>query len=234
MEGVASPTQHVPYGVPPLVWSCLAFDEQFGFFKLRDCLHKMHDARPVPSFKTELELIRAFIDRSPTRVNERAITAGVCFAPAFICVNTAQLKRLIGRCKTSINNGFLQLGFLSSKTKVRRLLLSVLPEMAPFPAAARQWTMRYTDTTATIPFPAQPQKALPTPKIHLPSVEDVNGRSDQTVVLDLFDLPGDGRSPFEMFERLADFPEETASDKDDWPSFDVARTPGSVEITWRF
>lgn len=249
MEGVASPTQHVPYGVPALVWGCLALDEQSAFFELRDCLHRMHEARPAPGFKAELELIRAFIDRYHTRVNQRAITAGVYFAPAFICVNTAQLKWLVGRCKTSINNGFLQLGFLSSKTKVRRLLLSVLPEMAPFPAAARQWTMRYTDTAASTPAAIQPRKALPTPKIHLPSVivegpPDLSvgadgpfSRSDERVVLEPFDLALDRRPQFEIPDRWADFPEEKVPERpeeDEWPSFDPTGTQGSVEITWRF
>jgi hypothetical protein len=62
----------------------------------------------------------------------------------FICVNTRQLKDFLGRCKSSINGSFQQLGYVAvpTKSKARTCVLSLLPGLVNEPNILRQWTVR--------------------------------------------------------------------------------------------
>lgn len=96
-------------------------------------------------FKSEIRSILDFIESSDRDREDRSIVSGIAFTGPFICVNTRQLKNLIGKCKSSINGCFQQLGYVAVKTKpkARTVVLSILPSLHGDPGAQRQWTVRY-------------------------------------------------------------------------------------------
>ena len=102
--------------------------------------HDRHQA----TFQQEIKNIIQFVERSKEGREERALAAGLVYTGTYFCVNTQQLKKLIGRCKSSINSGFQQMGFLSMKmkTRARSCLLAALPSLLNDTGSSRQWTVR--------------------------------------------------------------------------------------------
>jgi hypothetical protein len=92
-------------------------------------------ARHTGFFHDELIRILEFIHRRPQQCGQRGIATGLLQAGPYLCVNTQQLRRLTGRCKSSINIGLQQLGFATVKTKAP---LAKLDDQS----AERQWTVR--------------------------------------------------------------------------------------------
>jgi len=136
----------VPIGI---VDSCqLSPDDLSEFNKLKEYFHQQQSTkqsdRHVSSFPQEIQKIIMFIERRVDDRENRAIASGLAYNGSFICVNTRQLKHFIGRCKSSINSGFQQLGYSSLKTKSRAhaCLLSVLPSLSNDVISSRQWTVR--------------------------------------------------------------------------------------------
>jgi hypothetical protein len=64
-------------------------------------------------------VVLKFLEYSESHREERCILAGIAFAGPFICVNTRLLKSFLGRCKSSINGGFQQMGYVAIKTKTK-------------------------------------------------------------------------------------------------------------------
>ncbi|OHT00797.1 hypothetical protein TRFO_07779 [Tritrichomonas foetus] len=130
-------------------WELLPCEDKIEFISLREALHaqhcSIHKDHTNSTFQNDLQMIYAFIERRPDQKEIRSIVSGICFAGNYICVNTRQLKHFIGRCKSSINNGFQQLGYVSAKTKVRNCIISALPSLLHDPALLRQWTMRFSE-----------------------------------------------------------------------------------------
>jgi hypothetical protein len=150
---------HVP-DCDAAVLHSLSASDQSAFCALQSNLHSSHNG----GFRAALDSLQSFVTRDARQVSERAIVAGICFAPGFICVNTARLKRVLGRGKTSINNGFQQLGYLSSKSQVQKLLFTAMPILQRCPDMARQWTIRYADPPhkrACFPVPIFEKKSYP-------------------------------------------------------------------------
>jgi hypothetical protein len=94
----------------------------------------------------------SYIERSSIGIEERSILVGVAFAGPYICVNTRQLKLLIGRCKSSINGNFQQLGYTSLRTKSGELLSTILPSLVNEMTVLRQWTVRCASEDAQFCF----------------------------------------------------------------------------------
>lgn len=100
--------------------------------------------RHTATFQQEISRIVRFVDICPDRREQRALAAGLIYTGTYFCVNTQQLRKLICRCKSSINNGFQQLGFVSlkMKAKAQSCLLSALPCLMHDAFSIRQWTVR--------------------------------------------------------------------------------------------
>ena len=98
--------------------------------------------------------ILQFLEQSESGREWRCILAGVAFAGPFICVNTRQLKNFLGRCKSSINGSFQQLGYVAvrTKSKAKSCVLSVIPSLANDPNLLRQWTVRCASDDAHFCF----------------------------------------------------------------------------------
>jgi hypothetical protein len=144
--------------IPEQLWIHLSVDDQLAFATL---YHEFHHSEKITSkdrktvmFHKDLITILNFLMRSPDNVQIRAIVTGVCFAGPVVIMDTRQLKLLVGRCKSSINGCFQNLGFvaLRSKVKARLCVTTVLPCLQQSPALLRQWTARYITDRAQVGF----------------------------------------------------------------------------------
>jgi hypothetical protein len=107
---------------------------------------------------------------------------GIAFAGPFICVNTRLLKSFLGRCKSSINGGFQQLGYVAirTKTKAHACILAIMRSLANDSNVMRQWSVRSASPAALVCFVSS------FPVSNLPEVTES-------------DLNLDGPSPFQRF-----------------------------------
>jgi hypothetical protein len=96
-----------------------------------------------------------YIDRSSMGWDHRCVLVGIAFSGPFVCVRIHQLKSVLGRCKSSINGSFQQLGYASIKTKANCYLLNILPFLIQDASAMRQWTVRVATETAEFCFVAR-------------------------------------------------------------------------------
>ena len=169
-ENLNSPIskQFAPHYIPAYFWELLSSEDKAEYLALQQSLLNRHCSqtkeRHSQPFKNELQAILSYIERRPELQETRCIISGVFFGNSFVCVNTRQLKYLIGRCKSSINNGFQQLGYMSTKTKVRQCILSVLPSLLHDQSLLRQWTMRCYDkklSNESVPLYSQKISRLP-------------------------------------------------------------------------
>jgi hypothetical protein len=103
-------------------------------------------------FSEDLLMLLEFIERSPGGREDRAILVGLAFAGPYVCVNTRQLKALLGRCKSSINGSFHVLGYASMKSRASECLAAVLPSLMKELPLLRQWTVRCASENAPFCF----------------------------------------------------------------------------------
>lgn len=147
--------------VPSNQWDTLTNEEKAEFCGLccdfvREQSTLSRDPRVV-TFPADLVRILKFIDRSPNNIEARAICAGIYFLGPLICINTRQVKGVIGRCKSSINGLLQQLGYVTLRTRAMThfCLLRALPILAQNYAYVRQWTVRHVSEACRICFVAR-------------------------------------------------------------------------------
>jgi hypothetical protein len=168
----------------PVFWDRLPADDKSEFIRLRNQLHQIQQSPSgkdprVVNFRKELNTVLRFLERSESQREERCILCGIAFAGPFICVNTRLLKSFLGRCKSSINGGFQQMGYVAikTKTKARACLVAVMRSLTNDPALLRQWTVRGASMAAEVCFVSSFPVAL------LPDIKQAdlnNDRSSET------------------------------------------------------
>ena len=151
--------------------------------------HPTSRDRRATSFCEEIARILRFVDRRNEDRELRVFAAGVAKMGNVMCVNTRQLKKLLRRCKSSINNSFQQIGFVAVKMKPcdDPKIAEFLPGIANFPFIVRQWTVRSCQVDVIqphlVPRPVSaapdhriftvpiihPRKLLPLPQINGPA-----------------------------------------------------------------
>jgi hypothetical protein len=161
----------VAYPVPVGYWNLLSPEDQSEYIRIRTNFHQgeklsSKDCRIV-TFRRELTILMAFLERDRENLEVRCIVAGVCFADGIVCVNTRQLKGLLRRCKSSINGAFQQLGYvaLRTRTKTRGCVVGLLPSLQQAPAMIKQWSVRVVTAAADFCFVSS-FSAVGLPEIH--------------------------------------------------------------------
>jgi hypothetical protein len=168
-EGLVSASSRASDFKPnPVFWERLTAEDQAEFIRLTAELHHCQKSsgkdRRVVSFQKELNLVLAFLERDELRREERSILTGIAFAGRFVCVNTRLLKSFLGRCKSSINGGFQQMGYVAirTKAKARNCIVAVMRSLTNDAALLRQWTVRGLASNVASPFVSSfPTRLLP-------------------------------------------------------------------------
>lgn len=150
------------------------------------------------SFREQLMKVFEFVDMKMAQRQTRGLLAGVIKWGEYVCVNTRQLQKFTGRCKSSINNGFQQMGYtsLKSKSQTQTCLMTALPCLIKDQGLSRQWTVRY--------LAKEEKKGLPIPIIdsHSASLMDLSSPSiDEQIEESPLNFPIETLG-FETEERL--------------------------------
>jgi hypothetical protein len=95
-------------------------------------------------FKDITLLIEDYISRDVSGNNERALICGYLYAGKLLLINTRQIMQLVGKCKSSINNGFQALGYkvIQMDAESAVILTKTFPFLREQPGLTRQWTLR--------------------------------------------------------------------------------------------
>jgi hypothetical protein len=109
------------------------------------------------TFRQEVQAVVDFTGYSEPHREERSIVAGLACGGHHLAINNREMKKLLGRCKSSINGSFQRMGYSVVKdcAKARECVLSLLPSLHRDAGALRQWTVRYSEnpllTTPDLP-----------------------------------------------------------------------------------
>lgn len=139
-------------------WGLLSSEDQSAFRQLHvHFIQQQKDHikdRRNNCFFNDILCLMNFIDYSSIRRDDRAICVGLAFSGPFVCVNTQQLKTILGRCKSSINNSFQQIGYdaVKNKSKSKEAVLAIIPSLIAEQNTLRKWTVRCASETANCCF----------------------------------------------------------------------------------
>jgi hypothetical protein len=213
--------------VPLAFWNRLSPDDRAEFVQLRaqfhvGAKHATKDGRLLP-LRRDLLPILSFLERSQENMEARAILAGICFVGPLILVNTRHLKSLIGRCKSSINGSFQQLGYAPLRTKAKALacLTAILPALKSEQELLRQWTVRCASAQSGFCFLSSfPRDKLP--EITAEELERGQPRAPRPAAA------GDGRPREDAAPWKSSFPLEDIEE-----DFEDFRNQGMVDDGFR-
>jgi len=187
---------------PPMIfWNSLSNDDKSAYIALKDAFHgnsSVPKVRHQATFHQDLSLIHSYIERRTDQSDIRSIVCGIYFGGKFICVNTRQLKYLLGRCKSSINNGLQQLGYISAKNRIKPAIVTVLPALLHESNILRQWTLRCSENDSTPALMSSrpimstisklvthrpPPRNLPTPIINMKVIPRIDNEYDSSNII---------------------------------------------------
>ena len=135
----------------PLFWEILALDDQQTYMKISNALGaptlKNKRNTKIDTFSDALEAIDIFQNHSEVDKWKRFLVCGVVKFDGGIAVNINQLRKLVRKCKTSINTSLKGMGYtiISGKSSECPELLRAIPCLRGNSAELRQWTIRYLE-----------------------------------------------------------------------------------------
>lgn len=194
----------IPYFTLPKYFERLSIDDQCRYMQLREDISKSFlqskNAKICDNFQNVFDLIRGYVNREPSSENDRALVCGIMWVDDKIIINTRQLQLVIGKCKSSINNGIQTIGYVSMPTSAD--IAVVIGRRFPFLknsfAELRQWTVRRLSVSHQLPPPPPPP--LPAVEHHFDAnVFEFLG-NDSLQVFDFQPLPNFCVSAFDPFQ----------------------------------
>lgn len=134
--------------ISPTIWNMLSLEDRGEYHRLKNQFNQMqrgaYKDRKPNNFVNDIIALIGYINRSESKKQERSLMVGLAFSGPYICVNTRQLKSVVGRCKSSINGSFQQLNYtaLKTKQKAKECIQSLFPSYTGDTGTLRQWTVR--------------------------------------------------------------------------------------------
>ena len=121
--------------------------------------------RRLKTFDDELDEIKKYACRSNDGDVRRSLVCGIFWFPDGVCINTRQLRLLLGKSKSAINTALSKLGYepfaVREKAEEQRKLLELLPMLKNNISASRQWTIRTKNQPETQAAPPASEPAEP-------------------------------------------------------------------------
>lgn len=101
------------------------------------------DNRQPASIEQMITEIHTFSHRRDNNDWRRFLVCGICWMDHAIAVNIAQLRHLIKRCRSSINNSLIKMGYVTTlaRSNIGRYISQLIPLLEDT-AHLRQWQMR--------------------------------------------------------------------------------------------
>jgi hypothetical protein len=133
----------------PYFWELLSSSDQEMYIKISNALGaptlKNKRNTRINDFADALEAIEIYQNHEPAEKWKRCLVSGLVKFDGGIVVNIKQFKKLVRKCKTSINTSLKDLGYsiVSGKACDCEELLNAIPCLRGNTAELRQWTVRY-------------------------------------------------------------------------------------------
>lgn len=134
----------------PSYFTLLPAEDQVSYERLKGEIStsfaQQKNTRISDNFGVVIQMLKEYIYRTD-REDERAtrsLVCGIVWEGDTIAINTRQLRFIIGKCKSSINNGFQAIGYNSIQTtpEIASLLTKLYPFLRNNFSEMRQWTVR--------------------------------------------------------------------------------------------
>jgi hypothetical protein len=95
-------------------------------------------------FQIMMDQIRQYVIRHTDDDWKRSLVCGILWMPNAIAVSTRRLRRLMGKCKSSINHGFQSIGYETATMTSSHAteLTRAFPALGRTCGEIRQWTIR--------------------------------------------------------------------------------------------
>jgi hypothetical protein len=158
----------------PNHWDLLSDDDKQIYVRLSAALgapmKRDKRGRKAHEFREILSAIDVFQHADAENMWKRCLVCGILLFREGVAVNIAQFKRLIWKCRSSINGALAELGYdeVLPRSETTAQLLRLLPALEGRSGEIRQWTIRLPSvrhelapfpSIATVPFPfAEPLK----------------------------------------------------------------------------
>jgi len=148
----------------PQYWGLLTDDDKAVYRRITAALsaptNRNKRNRRIEDFQAILDALEVFENSDAEGKWKRCLVCGVCKLSSAIAVNTTQLKRLVFKCKSSINGALKGLGYdlIMAHPDAGEELLQQVPYLRDNPAELRRWTIRTCSAQAS---PAPSADATP-------------------------------------------------------------------------
>ena len=135
----------------PYFWELLSTDDQEMYSKISNALGaptlKNKRNTKINDFSDALEAIEIYQNHDKSDKWRRCLVSGLVLFDGGIAVNIKQFRKLVRKCKTSINTSLKGMGYtiISGKATECEELLEAIPCLRGNTAELRQWTVRYKE-----------------------------------------------------------------------------------------
>jgi hypothetical protein len=135
----------------PFHWNLLSDSDAHIYLELRDHFNqnagKSRKGERLDSFTERLDRIRSFVDRDDEDCWKRSLVCGICFLPNALALNIQQFRKLIGKCKSSINGSLQQLGYTAQPPAkhLEQLFRAKLPPNMRDNGELKKWSFRFKE-----------------------------------------------------------------------------------------
>jgi hypothetical protein len=118
-----------------------------------------------------IKAIRDFVVRGDKDDHKRSLVCGIHWFENGVCVNTRQLRQVLGKSKSSINGAFAKMGF--EAVPVPSGKSNLLEELLPFVPGGKEALLQWTIRRRAVPYVTMseaPGMALPSREVQ-PNVD---------------------------------------------------------------
>ena len=150
----------------PPYWELLSEEDKAGYLNLKagfsSNLNRRSKNSKFDNFEGILETIKIYAERGDGDDWRRCLVCGICWMDQSIAINTRQLRKLILKCKSSINGSLQKLGYATdtSHSESWKTLFPHIPILKDHFSELRKWTVRYLKSPEGLP-PRETQKIQP-------------------------------------------------------------------------
>lgn len=122
--------------------------------KILNLNKKYKKNKKLELLEDSINLIHKYCTRNDSNDWKRYLVCGICWIENNIAINNRQLRFLINKCKSSINNGFLLMGYnpILQKSSLTNTLLEYIPFLKENCYEQRQWSIRTKIQLSPLPL----------------------------------------------------------------------------------
>jgi hypothetical protein len=137
----------------PRHWDLLDYDDKGIYLRICAVLsaptNRNRRNKRIEDFRAIIDAIEVFQNSDVENKWRRCLVCGLCRLRNGIAVNTTQLKRLVFKCKSSINESLKRLGYgiITTDPSASDEFLEEIPYLKDNATEFRRWTIRTNGTT---------------------------------------------------------------------------------------